>query len=460
VRRIPIRIRLTVAFSAVMVVVLTATGLFLHLRLRADVDQTVEQGLRSRAGDIAALVQHEDPGLNAAARGRVADRGSGFAQVLDARGRIVDATPQVRQRALLTANELRRAQGRTLVLDRGRLPGLDRASRLLATPVSAPERKLVVVVGASLEDRNNALASLRTLLLIGGPIALLLASLAGYGLAAAALRPVERMRARVAEISAAEPGQRLPVAPAQDEVGRLGHTLNEMLARLEGALARERTFVADASHELRSPLAILRTELELAVGRGRSAEELEAALASAAEETDRLVQLAEDLLVIARSDQGRLPVRLATVDAGELLAGVRERFRRRAVERGRAIEVEAPHGVSFQADPLRVEQALGNMVDNALRYGGGGVGLAASERDGTVTLHVTDEGTGFSPDYIDRAFERFTRADVARGRGGSGLGLAIVAAIAEAHHGTVGAENRTEGGADVWIAVPSQGRVS
>jgi two-component system, OmpR family, sensor kinase len=457
VQRIPIRIRLTVAFTAVMAVVLTATGLFLYLRLRADVDQTVEQGLRSRAGDIAALVQQEGSGL-AAARSRVADQGSGFAQVLDARGRIVDATPQVRRRALLSAAELRRGQGRTLLIDRGPLPGLDRASRLLATPVSAGDRRLVVVVGASLEDRDQALASLRTLLLIGGPIALLLASLAGYGLAAAALRPVERMRARAAAISAEEPGQRLPVTPAQDEVGRLGRTLNEMLARLEAALARERTFVADAGHELRSPLAILRTELELAVGRGRSAEELEAALVSAAEETDRLAQLAEDLLVIARSDQGRLPVRLATVNAGELLTGVRERFRQRADERGRAIEVEARDGVSFQADPRRVEQALGNLVDNALRYGAGRVRLAATERDWMVTLHVTDEGSGFSRDFLDSAFERFTRADTARGRGGAGLGLAIVAAIAEAHHGTAGAENRAAGGADVWIAVPAQGR--
>ena len=443
-----------------MAVVLIATGLFVYLRLRADVDQTVDQGLRTRAGDIGALVQQEDPGLNAAARGRVADQGSGFAQVLNPSGRIVDATPSASHRALLSADQLRRAQRHTLIIDRGPLPGLDQASRLLATPATARGERVIVVVGASLEDRHQALASLRNLLLIGGPIVLLLASLAGYGLAAGALRPVERMRARAAAISAAEPGQRLPVTPAQDEVGRLGQTLNEMLGRLEAALARERTFVADASHELRSPLAILRAELELAVGRGRSAEELEAALVSAAEETDRLAQLAEDLLVIARSDQGRLPVRLAPVDAGELLAGVRRRFRQRADERGRAIEVEAREGVSFQADPLRVEQALGNMVDNALRYGAGRVGLAASEHDGMVTLHVTDEGTGFSPDYIDSAFERFSRADVARGRGGAGLGLAIVAAIAAAHHGTVGAANRTTGGADVWIGVPIQGRVA
>ena len=182
--------------------------------------------------------------------------------------------------------------------------------RLLATPAT---RAGPAARGRRRARRSttatDALRNLAGTLLIGGPIALLLASLAGYGAAAAALRPVERMRRRAAEIQAAEPGTRLPVGPADDEIGRLGETLNLMLERLEAAFARERTFVADASHELRTPLAILKAELELALREGRSVEELEAALRSAAEETDRLVQLAEDLLVIARVEQGRLPIR-------------------------------------------------------------------------------------------------------------------------------------------------------
>lgn len=452
-RRIPIRIRLTIAFAGIMALVLTATGLFLYVRLGADLDQTIDQGLRSRAGDIAALVQQEDPALNAA-RTRVAEQANGFAQVLDTRGHVVDGTSRARRRALLTPSELRRARNRTLVVQRGPLPGLDRSSRLLATPVGAKARQLVIVVGASLEDRDDALRNLGTLLVIGGPVALLLASLAGYGLAAAALRPVDSMRARAAAISATEPGRRLPVPPASDEIGRLGQTLNDMLSGLEAALARERTFVADASHELRTPLAILRTELELALRRGRSREELEAALRSAAEETDRLAQLAEDLLVITRADQGRLPVRKVDLEADELLSRVRERFLARAVERERALDVESADGLRFQGDPVRLEQALGNMVDNALRYGTGRVALGARKGDGTVALHVTDQGSGFPSDYIQTAFERFTRADPARGRGGAGLGLAIVEAIAEAHGGAIGAANRRGGGADVWLTVP------
>ncbi len=181
--------------------------------------------------------------------------------------------------------------------------------RLLARPVNAHGAPAVLVVGESLAQRERALDALRTLLVVGGPLALLLASVVGYALAAAALRPVERMRRHAAAVTAAGTGERLPVPPANDEIGRLGTTLNEMLARLDVAFKRERAFVSDASHELRTPLAILRTELELALRGEHTREELEEALKSAAEESERLSSLAEDLLVIARSDQGQLPVR-------------------------------------------------------------------------------------------------------------------------------------------------------
>jgi signal transduction histidine kinase len=227
-----------------------------------------------------------------------------------------------------------------------------------------------------------------------------------------------------------------------------------MLGRLEDAFARERTFVSDASHELRTPLAILKSELELALRGGRSVAELEDALRSAAEETDRLVQLAEDLLVIARSDQGKLPIRHSDLEAAEILELVRERFSRRAHDHGVELTVTAPDGIDLVADPLRLEQAVGNLVDNALRYGGKRIELGAVADGDVVTLHVRDDGPGFPPDFIDTAFERLTRADTARGRGGTGLGLAIVAAIARAHGGTVGAGNQPGGGADVWLVLP------
>ena len=318
----------------------------------------------------------------------------------------------------------------SILLDREAVPGLQGESRLLAAPVRAGDRRLVVVV----EPRPNRLiesrADLLQLLLIGGPIALLLASLAAYGVAAAALRPVDAMRARAAEISAAEPDQRLPVPPTGDEIARLGTTLNAMLQRLGDALAHERRFVADASHELRTPLAILKTELELALEAGRSRAELSAALASAAEETDRLTQLAEDLLVIAQSDRGRLSVALDETNLTELLEGVSSRFSRRAQEHGRSLEIGVESELRARVDRLRVEQALGNLVDNALRYGDGLVSLTAKRTNGFVELHVLDRGAGFSEEFAARAFERFSQRDVSHGTGGAGLGMAIVDSIA------------------------------
>jgi two-component system OmpR family sensor kinase len=460
-RRLPIRLKLTLAFALVMAAVLAATGLFLYLRLRSDLDATVDQGLRSRAGDVIALVKQADTGLAQSGSSPLAARSGGFAQIVDDRGKVVDATPQIGKRSLLSPPELQRALRHTTLVQRGPLPGLDQSSRLLATATAAQDKRLVVIVGASLEQRNEALGNLGSTLLVGGPIALLLASLAGYGLAAAALRPVESMRRRAAAISSEEPGQRLPVPPARDELSRLGDTLNAMLERLEAAFAREQTFVSDASHELRTPLTILKAELELALRGERSPTDYRQALASATVEADRLVRLAEDLLVIARSGEGGLPVRLSEVSVDTVLQHTRERFAQRGADLGRAIEVTDAPALKLEADPLRLEQALGNMIDNALRHGSGSVVLSARERDGGVAVHVVDAGPGIPEGFAATAFERFTRADSARGRGGAGLGLAIVAAIASAHGGTVGAENVPGGGADVWIWLPlDPGRVA
>ncbi len=436
-----------------MALVLGAIGFFVYLRFSNELDATINAGLRSRASDVASLVKEADSGLQEGHRNLVG-RNESFAEVLDAGGSVTDSSLAVGQHALLTPGELRRALRVPIVVNRGPLPGLREESRLLAVPVRARGREQVVVVGTSTESRNESLTDLAQLLLIGGPVALILASLAAYGVAAAALKPVEAMRSRAAEISAAEPDQRLPVPPTRDEVARLGTTLNEMLERLGEALAHERAFVADASHELRTPLAILRTELELALAKGRSPEELRGALASAAEETDRLTQLSEDLLTIAQTERGELPLRLALLDLVETLDGVDRRFARRAEERGRQIEVVAPTSLVLSADRLRLDQAIGSMVDNALRYGSGTIDLVAGAENGSVEIHVLDRGDGFPPDFLGRAFERFSRASSSARDGGSGLGLAIVQTVARAHGGEAHAGNREGGGADVWLTLP------
>ena len=445
--RVPIRLRLTAAFAAAMALVLCVTGLLLYRHLESSLDGALEAGLRARVNDVAALVKQADQGLQQS--GAIAAR-NGFAQIVDSRGQIFDQTPGLARKPLLTQAQVDQGLWSPLLIGRENVG--DESVRLLAQPVQAQGKRLVIVVGTSLETRNDALATLRTELFVGGPAALLLASLLGYLVAGAALRPVERMRASAGEISARRPSDRLPIPESRDEISRLGETLNAMLGRLESALERERSFVADASHELRTPLAHLQAEVELALEGSREPGELEQALRAVGSETDRLTQLAADLLLLARLDEGAVPIQRADVDVDELLEGVATRFARRAQDEGRSIEVAGDGSANI--DRLRVEQALGNLVENALRHGAGTIHVSARHDEGSLVLEVSDEGEGFPDGFVQHAFERFSRAEASRTSAGAGLGLAIVAAVGEAHGGsaTVGA------GAAVSLRLPVNDR--
>lgn len=390
-----LRLRLTLVFSLAMALVLAGAGWFAYERIAADLSSALDQQLRGRAQDLSALVLHG--GSLRATQGRLVETGESFAQLVTTGGRVVDATPPLGRRSLLSTQELARVGDGGVFVNRPSVPGLDEPARLLAVPVSGQ----VLITGVTRENRAETLDSVRDAFLIGGPIALLLAALAGYVLAGAALRP------------------------------------------FEAGVRRERRFVADASHELRTPLAVLTTELELALLPARSPEELREALRAAAESTARLSRLADSLLVLAGADDGRLQLKSEELDVADLACGVAERH---------GVRVEAQPLV-LRGDPLRLEQALSNMVDNALRYGGGEVTLTAKQVDGHVELHVLDEGPGFPVDFVPRAFERFSRADSAK-QDGSGLGLAIVETVARAHSGEAHVANRPGGGADVWLALP------
>jgi signal transduction histidine kinase len=443
--RLPIRVRLTVAFALAMALVLAATGAFLYFRLQASLDEAIDETLEQRTLEAEArLGQGED------LETLPIPPDEGFAQAFTSGGLLLDTTANVDQAPVVGLAPIHEAlETGALTFESDDVPGFFGHVRIVVRPYPfADASGNVLVAGASLEDRDETLEGFLTELVLIGLVALAVASLLGYALASAVLRPVEALRAGAASISADEPGRRLPLPSARDEVRRLGETLNAMLARLESALERERGFVADASHELRTPLALLKAELELALRRPRSAEELEGAVRSAAAETDRLVRLAEDLLVLARSDQGRLALRREPVRVGDLLAGVAGRY-------GSSVEARASDGLELVGDRARLEQALGNLVDNALRHGGGAATLTASVANGAVELHVLDEGPGFPPEFLPRAFERFSRPDEARSGHGAGLGLALAEAVAAAHGGSAGAANRGTRGADVWLSLPA-----
>ena len=381
VSRIPIRLRLTLVFTLVMALVLAGFGAFVYLRLKSSLDEQLDEGLAVRADALASLVRS-----GAAASSSLGPVGEDeFAQVLGPDGTLLGATPSFTS-PLLVPDTLARARAGPVVVDRIPVAGIDGGeARIRAIPVESGGETRVALVGASLEDRDDALDGLLTQLLIGGPIALLLASLAGYALAAAALRPVERMRERAAAISAETPGERLPLPPARDELHRLGETLNAMLERLEAGVrpraALRRRGEPRAAHAPRA-----------AQGRARAGAaapppgaQLEGALRSAADEADRLALLAEDLLVLARADEGELALRRSEIHARDLLETVARRFSPRAEPSGRTLSVSSPQDPLLSGDRLRLEQALGNLVDNALRHGGGAIRLEAEAENGTVS---------------------------------------------------------------------------
>jgi two-component system, OmpR family, sensor kinase len=464
-----LRTRLALIFALGSGVLITVAGLAFLWQLHTSLNAALDSELRVRAGALAArLASGSLPPGNPAgpdqtgshnSQSPVADQ---VTQVLTAAGTVVYSLGTERAAPLLSPAQLQRAATgpltATAIVEGERL-------RLLASHLRFHSRPVVTVVGVPTDVADAALARARLVLVTGGPLAVLAAGLGGWLLTGAALRPVGRMRRRLEEITGRDTSARLPVPATRDEIAALAVTMNGLLDRLQLALARQRAFTADAGHELRTPLTSLKAELELAARPGKSRSALAAAVGAAASDTDQLIRLAEDLLLLARTDEGTDFLATERTDiAGELHAAAR-RFATAAAGRGIVLSVQAPGELPVIADPGRVRQALDNLIGNALQHAPPAstveiTGRLAAARDGggqqVVAVEVRDHGPGFPPGFLPRAFERFQRADPARSRsdGGAGLGLAIVASIARAHGGQAHAGNHTAGGAWVIVELP------
>jgi two-component system OmpR family sensor kinase len=448
----PIRLRITLGFTLAMALLLTVVGLAAYQGLAAGLSDDLDRELQQRAQDLTLPVRRPGSSLTDVAGTGFIERGESFAQVVGTDGSVLQSTVTLHSEPLLSEAEVTRAARRTIFLARAQVPGLDEPARLLATPVLGPRGHVILVVGLTRENGRETLHRVRLELVLGLPVLLLLTSLLGYLLAGAALRPVEAMRRRAAEMSGAAAGQRLPRLPGDDQLARLGATLNELLDRVDTTLVRQRTFVANASHELRTPLALVRTELELALRRPRSVAELTGAIGSAAEEVDRLIRLAEELLLLASADDDGLRIAPERLDVATLLSGVASRFQSLADRTGRAVTVTTGAVGEVEADAPRLEQALVNLVGNAFQHGAGAVELSARTVGAETEFRVTDTGDGFSALMLAQGFERFVHHP---GSSGRGLGLSIVASVAAAHGGHCGLDNRPTGGSAVWIRLPT-----
>ncbi|HEY2127250.1 MAG TPA: HAMP domain-containing sensor histidine kinase [Streptosporangiaceae bacterium] len=453
----PIRLRVALVFVAALAVAFAVGGWLFYSQLSASLLNATDAALAAQLSQADRYLAAPRTAPRPAVDAKLLP-GEYVVQVLDASGRIRAASADAGSRPLLPPAAVAQARrgevALTSTID-------DDPARLLAAPF-AGRPGWVAIAGVSLDESSRTLGGVTNGLLIGGISFLILAGVGAYWLARAALAPVERMRREAAALSSTDTGSTLQVPRTHDEIAALAVTMNDLLLRLRRALARQRAFAADASHELRTPFAVLAGELELAGRPGRSKEELAAAVTVAGEEVTRLARITDDLLLLARGDEGKLVIKPEPADIGALLAQSAERAGSRAGTVGVACRVDAPAGLMATVDPGRIRQAVDNLVDNALRFAprGTDVVLSAGRTGAALVIEVRDCGPGFPPDFLPYAFERFRRPDRdrARSEGGAGLGLAIVRAITLAHGGQVSARNLPDGGAVVRLEIPGDPR--
>jgi two-component system OmpR family sensor kinase len=467
-----LRWQLSLLFALGTAAVVAAAGLAFVWQLRASLNAALDDTLQVRAHALAGRVAAAKPLVLHGPGG--GDQGGGsqgqfsgadeLMQVLTPGGGVLDYSQAAGADPLLTGAQLAKAPAGQVVLTTA-IEG--EQARLLAIPARNGGRPVIALVGSSTNVAQAAESRAWTAILTAAPLAAAAAGFAAWLLTGAALHPVERMRRRLTEITEHDAAARLPVPATGDEIASLALTMNAVLDRLQRALVRQRVFVADAGHELRTPLTALKAELELAARPGRSRQALAAAVATAAGDTERLIRLAEDLLLLASAEDGAAFLQPGQINVAEVLSAAVRSFAAQAEARRVTVKLDAGEHLLAVADASRLRQAVDNLIDNAIRHAPAGstVGVTGqadlrSDRPGIV-IEVRDHGPGFPADFLPHAFDRFRRAGAARSRadGGAGLGLAIVVSIVRAHGGRVVADNHPEGGARVRIELPRERRI-
>jgi two-component system OmpR family sensor kinase len=448
------RVRLTLVYVALFALVAGSAALAFWVAFSVTEYQAIDNSLTTQAHEIGGQGFNDKseplPGETAT--------GIGIAAVLlGPDGRVIDHSGQIKDPAgfAATAGRAIPAGGCCETKTVGGQP-----MRLLVMPVDlgAGGRGRLVLARPVAEVQESLL---RVAVLLAVVVVLLVAGAGGLGywLSGRALRPVRVMAATARQISEQDLHRRIALdLPPGDELGDLAATFDGMLARLEAAFEGLRRFTADAAHEFRAPLALMRTQVDVMLRRRRSAEEYEASHRSLLTEIERLGRLADQLLLLARADAGALASRREAIDLPEFLEETIERWRPAAQERDVALESQLPLEGEVGGDPDLLRQLMDNLLDNAIRHNPrrGTIAVSAVENNGWWQLAVQDSGSGISPELRPRLFSRFARADAARGRstGGAGLGLSLCAAIAEAHGGYISLDDRSGGGARFVVRLP------
>jgi signal transduction histidine kinase len=437
-RRRSLRARLTMLSSLVVAAGLAAGSLLLLASLQRSLVAALDTTARQRAQDVAAMADSDrlpDPIP-------VAGAGTVQVQVVDSRRRVLAASVgSDRAVPLLGPAELEAARDRRPRFLDGSRVGEHDPLRVIAWPAGTATDPLTVIAAVSVASVEGSLRIVEVGLLVGGPLLLALSAGIAWSAVGRALRPVAALRRGAEEITGAGQSRRLPLPDAEDEIHRLGVTLNRMLDRLEEAGRRQRGFVADAAHELRSPLTSMRAQLEVASEHPDRADWGRLSKGVLAD-TLRLGRMVEDLLALARLDE-RPAVQSRELELGEVAREVAGRLPRTGAE----VALELDGGARVRGDRQALGRAVQNLLDNAVRHAASRVEVSVGAEGGLAVLAVADDGPGIPAADRERVFERFTRLDDARSRehGGAGLGLAIAREIVRAHGGELTAEDGAPG---------------
>ncbi len=475
IHRIGIRLQLMLWYTAVFAALLLFTGAFFYQHLEHSLEASLDTTLQVRAQQIAGGitlvggtitvrdVTGDLPGFDANPNDQrlsPVDVNNGvLVRLLDAHGRLLHQTPAFGALRVPAESVTRPLQGSPW---QGTVTTSDGQEVRLVSRALTENGQLfaVIQVGESLAELHTLLHDLVGQLLVVGLLVLLACAVGSYWLAARAFAPIQRLAQTARSIKGGDLHRRVTVPQARDEVQYLALTLNEMLDSLDQAFSRQRRFVADASHELRTPVAVIRNKTDVALLGARTQQDYITVLQGINAEAERLGHLISDLLALARGDEGRTqferePVRLDLV-AGAVAANADLL----AADRGILLQVQAPRPVTILGDEARLIQVVMNLVENAVRYTnpGGRVTVTVEAQQDQALLLVRDTGIGIAPEHLPHLFERFYRADPARRRTGgsssSGLGLSIVEWIVRAHGGTVAVESRVGRGSSFTVTLP------
>jgi heavy metal sensor kinase len=459
-----IRFRLTMWYVVILGIILCSFSGFLYFTLSRSLHQYLDAKIKSIAEFVASSYSspYAKYGLNL---DRIIEDATGrrptgkFIQILDKKGRIgLKSGSLGRFQLPISLEALRNASKKRVTFETNRTIGTS-PIRIVTMPIVEGRRITnIVQVASSLEDVEKALKTLLLILSITIPSALAVASVGGHFLANRALRPVNDVTNTARAITSHNLNKRIRIEKVKDEIGHLAETFNEMISRLDQSFRKIRQFSADASHELKTPLTVLKGEIEVALRRARTDEEYRKILTSNLEEINNMTKIVDDLLLLSRADTGEVPLTKTRIDLSEFLADMQVQAQVLATSKSIDVYFHNNQKIYALADPLRLKSMMLNLIENGIKYSspGGRIDITLEKENSSAIITVRDHGIGIPQEALPHIFDRFFRVDKARSRkeGGSGLGLSICKWIAEAHNGSISAKSELGRGSDFIVRIP------